>query len=136
MAEAMTPDQVHSINMLIAMIIIGLPLAVVFGGPFLWRGFVIIAGLGLLGLHPPLGFLFFVLIALWRPIKLLAGFLIGGYAAGLGFGRATRPRYPRRRPWTTTSLQRHDAEFRRGPPRLRGRRPEDYQPFNDPIDMG
>jgi hypothetical protein len=25
-----------------------------------------------------------------EPIKLFAGFLIGGYAAGLGFGRATR----------------------------------------------
>jgi hypothetical protein len=68
-------------------------------------------------------------------------FFVGGWAAGLGaglgFGRATRPRYPRRRAWTTKALDEHDQEFRRGPPRLRGRQPESYNPWpGDDIDMG
>ena len=51
---------------------------------------VILIGLGLLFAYPPAGIVYLIVLAAWKPIKLFAGFLIGGYAAGLGFGRATR----------------------------------------------
>jgi hypothetical protein len=95
-----------------------------------------IAGLWLAATAP---LLFFALAGIWLLRWLIADFLlflIGGYAAGLGFGRATRPRYPRRTRWSRAELDRNDVEGRRAAPRLRGRREGDYQPFDDPLDMG
>jgi hypothetical protein len=101
----------HDTNLLLAMLILGFPLAYVFGGPYLWRGFAIIAWLWLVVTYPVAGFIVGMLALLWKPIKVFVAFLVGGYAAGLGFGRATRPRYQRRRAWTIENLERMTRNF-------------------------
>jgi uncharacterized membrane protein YccC len=123
------------VNQLLLLVLL-LPFAVVFGGWFAWRVVVILIGLGLLFTYPLAGALYLIVLAAWRPIKIFVAFLIGGYAAGWGFGRATRPRYPRRRRWSARELNRYDDEMRRSAPRLRGRRVADYNPWpRDEFDV-
>jgi hypothetical protein len=93
-----------------------------------------LAALWVLGKAP---LLFFVLAGAWLfPWRWFLAFVVAGFGLGeglklAGFGwRRTRYRYPRRRAWDARSLAAHDEEFRRG------RRPADYAPFDDPIDIG
>jgi hypothetical protein len=109
---------------------------------------LILSGAVLYGLMPAYGVAVLILAMLWVLAKApllffaLAGIwllrwfvaLVAGLGFGLGFGRATRPRYPRRRPWTQASLDRYDDEGRRGPPRALTRREPSYQPFDDGLD--
>jgi hypothetical protein len=74
----------HEVNQLLAMLILGFPIAFVFGGPYLWRGFVIIAWLLLLALYPIAGLGVGVVVLLWRPLKWFAVAILGGFGAGLG----------------------------------------------------
>jgi hypothetical protein len=62
-------SDIAPINQLLLLVIIGLPVAVVFGGWFAWRAVVILIGLGLLAVAPLAGFALFIVIALWRPLK-------------------------------------------------------------------
>jgi hypothetical protein len=117
----------HEINQWLVIVVIGLPLAVAFGGPYLWRGVVLLGLLALLASHPVIGFTALGVIALWRPIRWAIEFFIGGFfaaegvkAAGL-FRRSPR-RLLRSRRWT------------RSAPRSRGRRPDQYFPFDDGMD--
>jgi hypothetical protein len=97
---------------------------------------LVLAMLWVLGTAP---LLFFVLAGLWLVRRIVFDFVLA-LIAGLGFGIGARRynrrvRYPRRRLWSRAELNRHDDEFARTAPRLRGR-PADYQPFNDNIDFG
>jgi hypothetical protein len=94
----------------------------------------IVAGIALFFSHPVLAIALGVLWFFpWR-------WFFDALAVGLGLrvsGFASRrPRYPRRSRWSRAELDRYDIEGRRAPPRLRGRRENEYQPFDDPIDMG
>src|SRR3977135_1472516 len=132
----MTP---HEINTWVAFILIGVPILVVLGGGFILHMAIALACLALLFSHPAIAGVLGVLW--WFPWRwVIDAFVVGfGLGEGLklaGFGRRRRRRFPRRHAWTRSELNRSDDEGRRGPPRLRGRRPADYQPFDDPIDMG
>jgi hypothetical protein len=145
----MNPQEV---NLWVAFFILGLPIAFVFGGPFIWRAAVILAGLALAFSHPAIFALIAIPWLLWRPLKWLVVVIFFGEGLGLGlraagtFGRLSRrPRLPR---WTRDELAAHhareeeqsrraelarqDDEWRRAPPRSRGREGD----YDDTIDMG
>jgi hypothetical protein len=134
----MTPQEVNTWALFL---IVGVPVLVVFGGGLILHMAIALAALTLFFSHPAIAIALAVLW--WFPWR----WLFFGFALGEGlkfsgvFGRLhrRRPRYPYndpRRRWTQVELDRHDAEFRRGAPRLRGRRPADYQLFDDTIDFG
>jgi hypothetical protein len=139
----MTVAQAHEINMWIAFIVVALPCLIVFGGRFLTSMAIALAALALFFSHPILAIAIAVLwLFPWRIFW--AAFAVGEGLKFSGiFGRLhrrsrryRRSLYPRRRRWNVASLDAHDENFRRGPPRTRGRRPEDGVPWDDPIDFG
>jgi hypothetical protein len=105
----MNAAQAHEFNLWVLFIVIGLPVLVVFGGHLLTSMAIALASLALLFSHPALAI---VLGLLWLfPWRWALDFFIGGYAAGLGFGaasrRSMRMRYPRRRAWSRNALDAH-----------------------------
>jgi hypothetical protein len=74
----MTPSS--DFNLLILAALIGVPLAIISGGPFAWRAMVILLGLGLFAVYPLIGLAVIVLYLLRRSI---ADFFIA-FVAGLG----------------------------------------------------
>jgi hypothetical protein len=133
----MTAAQVHEYNMWVAFIVVGLPLLVVFGQGLILHMAIALAALALFFSHPAIAIALAVLWLIpWR--WFWAGLFVGeGLRLSGVFGRLSRrSRYPRRTRWTDAELVRHDEQMHRAPPRLRGRRPQDYQPWDDTIDVG
>jgi hypothetical protein len=134
----MTPELAHELNMWTLFIVVGLPILVVLVGGLILHMAVAVAVLALVFSHPVLAIaLGAVWLFPWRwfadAVAVGLGLRVSGFASRL----SRRPRYPRRRPWTRTELDRQDLEWRHGAPRSIGRRPNNYNPWpGDEIAIG
>jgi hypothetical protein len=135
----MTPAEV---NTWAAFLIVGLPILVVLGGGLILHMAIALAVLAMFFSHPALAIVLGILWFLpwrWFIDAIAVGFGLGEGLKLAGFGQRNlrrKNRFPRRRRWSQSELSRYDDEGRRGAPRLRGRRPADYRPFDDTIDFG
>jgi hypothetical protein len=123
--NAMSTDQW---SIFVAAMILGAPL-VLMAGPIIRNMALCLLWLAIFASHPVIGLLIGVVIVLHRPLRWFIEAIFAGFGAGLGLraaGFAQRLSMPvralRSRHWT------------RSAPRSRGRRPQDYMPFDDPLD--
>jgi hypothetical protein len=106
----MTAAQAHEYNMWVTFLVVGLPLLVVFGGGLILHMAIALAALALFFSHPAIAIVLAVLwLFPWR--WFWAAFAVGeGLKLSGVFGRLhrRRPRFPRRRDWSQSELDRHD----------------------------
>ena len=128
----MTPHD--AANFWPAFLILGVPLIILAGGPYGWSFLVLLGALAGLAYAPVISIAVFVLYLLWTPIRWFAESLIIGFAGGLGarisgaFSSPERAERERER-WVARRDRRFARE--RGAPRARGRRPQQYFPWQE-----
>jgi hypothetical protein len=109
-------------------ILVGVPVIVLTGGPYGWRFLILLGTLAALASHPLITGAVIVLYLLRTPLRWAAEGFIFGFTGGIGarlsgvFGSPERAERQRER-W----LARRRRE--RGAPRARGRRPQNYFPW-------
>lgn len=54
------------------------------GGPYLWRGLILLVGLALIAMHPIIGMSLLFVIVCWPAIKWIAEVWPAGFFGGLG----------------------------------------------------
>ncbi|TPV99338.1 MAG: hypothetical protein USCAAHI_01215 [Beijerinckiaceae bacterium] len=114
----------------IVFILIGVPIIILAGGPYGWRFLVLLGALAGLASHPLITGAVLRTPARWA----LEGFIFG-IAGGLGArlsGVFSGPERAERQHERWVSRRPRIRE--RGAPRARGRRPQQYFPFDDGVD--